>query len=156
MNYNEIKDLIEILNVKLKILKDIHILTCEQTEKLNNEDIDGFIKILDRKDLRIKKIKELDKKYNNQLIKVKEIHNVDDLSELKNNKSIKEIENLQVNIQNTLKNIYIVDNMNKEKFDIEFNKVKDTMRNLKKGKKVTSSYYKIPTQVGGYFIDNKK
>lgn len=156
MKRNEIKELIEILSVKLKLLEEIHILTCEQTEKLNNQDIDVFIKILDRKDIRIKKIKMLDKRNNELLDKIKEIYRINELNQLKNDKSVEVIEKLNNKIQNTLKNIYSVDTINNERFNIEFNKVRNTMINLKKGRKATSSYYKIPTQVGGYFIDNKK
>ncbi|WP_432407130.1 hypothetical protein [Wukongibacter sp. M2B1] len=145
--------LVEILNVKLELLQGIYNLTCEQTQNLNNENIEGFIKIIDRKEIRIKKIKELDEKYSDGLKRIKELYNVEELDGIQ---GFEKICILQKNIQKILKNICDVDRSNREKFDLEFEKVRSKMVDFKKGKKITSSYYKVPTQVGGYFIDNKR
>lgn len=156
MKYNESKELIQILSVKLKLLEDIYELTCNQTIELDNKEIDSFIKILNSREIRINKIKQLDKSYDDILNKIKKQYKIHDLAEIDDKKGIHTIQLLEDNIHKLLQNIHKVDKTNKEKFDIEFSKVKDNMKSIKKGRKVTSSYYKIPTQVGGYFIDNKK
>ncbi|WP_432662710.1 flagellar export chaperone FlgN [Wukongibacter baidiensis] len=148
-----IDSLIEILNIKLELLQGIYDLTCDQAQKLKDENIDGYIKILDRKEIRIKKIKELDEKYNDGLEKIKESYNTEDLNDIQGSEKVVD---LKQNIQKVLKNIYDVDKSNSEKFNLEFEKVRSKMVDFKKGKKVTSNYYKVPTQVGGYFIDNKR
>lgn len=156
MVYVDIKELIEILSIKLKLLEDIYKLTCDQSLKLDNEEIEDFIKILNSRELRINKIKQLDKRYDDILNRIKKEYKINDLTQIDDKQNIHTLQSLQDNIHKLLQNIHKVDKINKEKFDIEFSKVKDNMKSIKKGRKVTSSYYKIPTQVGGYFIDNKK
>ncbi len=150
---NEINNLVEILNIKLKLLQDIYDLTRKQSKMLNDEDVDSFIKIIERKDLRIRKINELDKRYKSNLKEIREEYSTEDLNDIK---SSSEILVLEESIQEILKNIYGFDKSNRERFDVEFNKMRSSMVDVKKSRKVTSSYYKMPTQLGGHFIDKKR
>lgn len=151
----DLEDILEILRIKLKIINDIYDLTCEQNRKIKDNDIDGFLRNIDRRQIRMDKIDNHDKKLNNLISNLKIKYNISSIEDLDNDK-IQLINQLKDKIKNVAKQAYSLDIENNIIFKEKLKEVKEKAVGVKKGKRLTSTYYPKQMQSQGYFIDSKK
>ncbi|MCT4566325.1 MAG: flagellar export chaperone FlgN [Maledivibacter sp.] len=151
----ELEDISELLKEKLKILNDIYDLTYEQNKQIKDNDIDGFLRNVDRRQIRMDRIHNNDEKLNNLINNLKIGYNISNIEDL-NNDEVQLINQLKEEIKGVANQAYGIDIENNTIFKEKLKEVKEKAVGAKKGKKLTSKYYPKQTQFQGYFIDNKK
>lgn len=152
-NLEVFKIISDLLEYKLELLSQIYDLTRLQCEKIEKDNVDKLLNLINSKQRRIDKIKNIDIRYSNILNKnnVKELREIDFDGNL-----FLELEDKEKKIKELASQIYRMEQHNEKVFREKFDIMKQNLKSLRNTKKVTSNYYKIPTQVGGYFVDNKK
>ncbi|MTI46787.1 flagellar protein FlgN [Sporosalibacterium faouarense] len=154
---NDLSPLIQLLEAKLNLLDEILKFTHKQTEVLQSQEIERLDHLIKSKQKRIDKIDRLDKAFNKQFAGIKKKYGVEEIAELDIDKSLVSVlKSVTKKIQNIIHAIYDIEQVNKGLINKNYNDVKSRLKNIKKGKKLTSSYYKQSTQTDGYFIDRKK
>ncbi|MDF2546596.1 MAG: flagellar protein FlgN [Anaerosolibacter sp.] len=160
----DINTLVEVLiNLSLqkqKSLKELLGVTTLQSNLINNEQLDSLMTAIERKQQIIHNVNVIDieflEKYNN----LKEKLGIQTIAEA----NIKEYPVLNIlrthinAIMELLKEINEIDEINKEKLNKDFSKVKEELKKIKAEKhsaKITSAYKNKYKGVQGVFVDNR-
>lgn len=151
----DLDEILEKLSIKLKLINDIYDLTCEQNRKIKDNDIDGYIKIIDRRQIRMNKIDRHDKKLNNLIKNLELKYNISNIEDL-NNDNIQLVNQLRNEIKNIAKQAYGIDIENNIIFKEKLKGMREKAVGVKKGKRLTSTYYPKQMQAQGHFIDKKR
>ncbi|SHJ67158.1 hypothetical protein [Paramaledivibacter caminithermalis] len=141
-----------LLEDKLDLLNQIYDLTILQYEKIEEDSIEKLLSLINSKQIRIEKIKNIDTRYSDILEKNfgKKLCQLN----LKDNLILR-LKDKEDKTKELAAKIYEIEQNNKHILIKKMDEVKRQLKGCKTGKKVTSGYYKIPTQAGGYFIDKK-
>lgn len=153
----DIIDLIGLLNEKANLLNNILELTNQQTDVIKLEKMDKLDNRIKAKQLNIDNINKIDKKFIRKFNEIKHQYHVEKLQDLDvNHELLLELKGVTEEVHAIISQIFEKEKLNKELISKNFQEIKDRLKNIKKGKKVTQNYYKKTTQTGGYFIDQKK
>lgn len=154
---SEIEKLLSLLKEKHKLLNEILEITNLQMKIIKEQKYDRLNNLINSKQIRIDKINSIDSRFNKEITDLKEKYNIKEVSELDVEKYyLIKLKKLTEGMYNIMTQIYQVEKKNNEMMQENFKLVKAKLREIKKGKRVTSNYYKIPVQIEGYFIDKKK
>jgi len=153
--YNSMEMLIQFSEEKYNALERIYKLTCEQTDAIEEEDIDRLNELINKKQIEINTIQSLDKKFEKISDDIKSAYNIKKLDELgKCHDDVKRIEYIRTMIMNKGKQIHDIEENNSSALQNSKNQLEDKMKSLKVGKRAVSGYgYNVQNPV--YFDKNK-
>jgi len=149
------ESLIQFSEEKYNVVEKIYKLTREQTDAIENEDIDKLNELIEKKQFEIKAIQSLDEKYEKILNELKLLYNLTNLDELDVcADEVKRINYIKSMITNKAKQIQDIEINNNSNLRKSKNQLEEKIRNLKVGKKAVSGYgYNVQNPV--YFDKNK-
>ncbi len=150
----EIIILIDMLNKKSDLLSEILNITHKQTDAIKDSNLDKLDNLIMIKRTYIDKIDNIDSSYAKQFSKIRNLYNVNEISQIDIKKDIKiKFKQLNQQLHEKVENIFEIDKKNSELINNNFQQVKSKLKDIKQGKKVTSNYYRQSIQTEGYFID---
>ncbi|WP_427338091.1 flagellar protein FlgN [Caloranaerobacter sp. DY30410] len=161
MSSDLVKELINLSEMKLSLVKEILEITEKQSECIKNNDIKELQNYIDIKQKRIDEVNKIDSIFIEKYEEFKVINKIDsiemiDVKEYPHLKHLKETIN---KILLTLKEVQVIETDNNEKIKNEFDNLKLKLKNIKQGKKIVKEYdnaYKIRNMNSSIFINIKK
>lgn len=154
---SKIEKLNSLLSDKKILLEDFYKLTIVQKKLIENNDIDKLNRIINNKENVIEKINRLDVEFLGIYNNIKEVEDINDLSQLSIEKDyLVKLKELTSKCEKLMKTIKIQDDENNNIMKSGFEDVKKSLREIKRGKTTTNKYYNNMPSSGGYFIDSKK
>ncbi|WP_069650350.1 flagellar protein FlgN [Caloranaerobacter ferrireducens] len=154
---SEIEKLLSLLKEKHKLLNEILEITNLQTKIIKEQKYDRLNNLINSKQLRIDKINSIDSRFNKAFENIRQEYNIEEIYELDvGNENLIKFKKLTEDMYNIMTQIHQVEKKNNEIIQKDYELVKAKLKQIKKGKQVTSNYYRIPVQIEGYFIDKKK
>lgn len=145
MTDSEVLDLINLAKTKKELIEEMLNISKEQSTAISKEQFDNLDSFLDRKDLIIEKVNDINLKFNN----IKSDKDVTDKDLLK----------LISDINNCLQQIKTLDNENNTKLSKAINDMKSNLKETRQGMKVvrgygnSDPYQAFANQGGTLFID---
>jgi len=154
----KMKILINILQEKKTLLEEICLFTEKQADVITEDGLDDLKKLIDEKQQRIDKLKELD------------IDFVEALDDLKKNVGIESLEEpaaanipwagilrqKTVELVNLIEKISLIEKANNKKANDLLKSFGDQIKRINCGKKVSFAYVPKPYSQPSYFIDKKR
>lgn len=153
-----IKSMIEVLQKKSNILRDILDLTSSQTNAITYENLEMLEKLIHEKQVRINNIEPLDERFNTTFLELKAKLNIKSMEQL-NNKNIcgvKDLKEATSEILEIVAEISIIEKQNNAMILKLMEKNKTEIKNIVHGKKALSAYTPRPFNSPPYYIDKKK
>lgn len=144
---------------KLKLLKELLLLTQNQTNAIQNENVENLNKLIDAKQSRLDEIDKIDEEFNVYFLRLKQFLKIKTLDEIKDQsiKGVKELQMVVSNVINIIKEISDLDGQNQTKANDVLKNWKNEIQLMNLGKKTDRAYNPPPVgQPPSYFIDKKK
>lgn len=153
-----VKEMIEILNKKYKILKDILGLTTSQTNAINNEEFDVLEKLVHKKQVKINLIEPLDERFNFIFAELKDKLGIKSMKQLTgcNIQEARDLKELTIKVLGIIAEIGVVEKQNNEMMLKIIDESKKQIKSIIHGKKALSAYSNNSTSPPSYYIDKKK
>ena len=154
--YRVIANLISLAENKYEQLHDIYLLTQQQTNAIEEADIEALTELIDRKQQKIDLIVTFDSQFEAITDDIKTIYNVKSLDELEVESS--NIIILKDNISKVTELLYQIiqiENINKEKISAAKDRLEVKMSKAQTGRTAVRQYSGIATYTDAVFFDKK-
>lgn len=153
-----IKQLIELIDRKLELLVNIKSLTQEEQKCIEESGGDNVNAILDKKQLLIDNIDEIDKSFADAFDQLKHELKVKSLEEV-NVAKYPELEGLKLKVGNIMsisKELMVIEEANRDKLNSALDDLKKEMKLISTGKRSIKAYESPIPYNDGIYIDKKK
>lgn len=156
-NKEIISYLYKVSEAKHKLMKDLMLITKEQSKAIEENDIKAINSTITKKDKIIKNIDKLDKEFVEKYSKLKELLGISDLSEVESEPidGFKELKSKIGDIVEDVEEINKLDMENTQKIQNNIKNVKTQLKDTRKGKHVVGNYNKRYKESQSIFIDKK-
>lgn len=156
MIFGKIEKMIELSKMKKKYLTEVLQLTKDQRNFIENDDMDGLSKVMENKDILMKKVDLLDMDFLSTYNQIKEMENVDSLEKINpiKYKNLGELQEVIGNINIILSNISLIDKENTRIMKGNLEEIKSGLKQVKEVKKAYKGYNYEPT--ASILLDEKK
>jgi len=154
--YRVIDNLIKLVENKYEYLKDIYLLTQQQTEVIEESDVEALSELIDKKQQKIDFVQGLDSQFEAITDDLKTIYEIKSLDELEIQcENIGVLKNIISKVTEILHQIIQIENVNKEKMNFAKHQLEIKMSNAKTGKTAVRQYSGISTYADAVFFDKK-
>lgn len=151
----EIKILLELLAGKYKLLQEILNFSRQQTAHIKQEEIDKLERLLESKQVRMKKIDSLDRKFIKAFERIKEEYGITDIADLDADRGhLSQLKELTSKVSEILNKIYHLDEENQSLINGQHKNLKLRLKRIHQGKRTRRSY-DTQSQTGGVYLDKK-
>ncbi|MCC5909267.1 MAG: flagellar export chaperone FlgN [Clostridiaceae bacterium] len=143
---------------KLKLVKDLLVLTKQQGEVLEAEEVKRLEALLSKKQELMDKIDLLDREFVEKYGLLKEALGIEDFKDLQHQKvhGLKDLQQRIQEIVTIMKEIQDINNINTSKMKESISQTKDKFKSMKTGKKAVASYTRQYKRSPSIYIDKKK
>lgn len=156
MIFGKIEKMIELSKMKKKYLTEVLQSTKNQRKFIENDDMDGLNKVMENKDMLMKKVDLLDIDFLSTYNQIKEMENVDSLEKINpiKYKNLGELQEVIGNINIILSNISLIDKENTRIMKDSLEEIKSGLKQVKEVKKAYKGYNYEP--IASILLDEKK
>ena len=154
--YRVIANLISLAENKYEQLHDIYLLTQQQTNAIEESDIEALTELIDRKQQKIDLIVTFDSQFEAITDDIKTIYNVKSLDELEvESSNIIILKDHISKITELLHQIIQIENINKEKINTAKDRLEVKMSKAQTGRTAVRQYSGVATYTDAVFFDKK-
>lgn len=154
--YRVIDNLISLSENKYEELKEIYFLTEQQTNAIEESDIDLLKELIERKQKKINLIEALDSQFKDVVDDLKTIYDIKSLDEIKEESAnITLLQEMISKVDDILRKIIENENINKEKINFSKNELEVKMKTAKTGKIAIKQYGGFLNYSDAVFFDKK-
>ena len=154
--YRVIDNLISLVDNKYEQLKEISLLTKQQTEVIEEEDMEALLELIDRKQQKIDLIVNFDAQFEAITDDIKTIYDVKSLDELDAQEAnISLLQEKISNVTDILNQIIQIENSNKEKINYAKRQLEAKMNKAQTGKVAIKQYNGMNGYADAVFFDRK-
>ena len=154
--YRVVDNLISLVENKYDQLKDIYLLTQQQTEIIEESDMEALTELIDKKQQKIDLIVTFDSQFEAITDDIKTIYDVKSLDEIEaESANIAILKDVISKVNGVLHQIIQIENINKEKMKNAKNRLEIKMSNANTGKTAIRQYSGISAYSDAVFFDKK-
>jgi len=154
--YRVVDNLISLAENKYEQLQEIYLLTQQQTNAIEESDMELLLKLIDVKQEKIDLIATFDSQFEAITTDLKTIYEIKSLDELElESANIAILKNIISKVTGVLHQIIQIENINKEKINYSKNQLEKKMQNAQKGRTAVRQYSGIQTYSDAVFFDKK-
>ena len=153
-----VERLLELSNKKYLLLKEMLLLTQNQSETINEDGVDALVRLIDEKQQYINGIDKLDEEFNFYFKRLKQVLKVESLDELRMSgiKGTKELQQVVGKILEIINDISTLDTRNNSEAKKLLGNFENEIKKINQGKKVNTAYTYGFKHSPSYYIDKKK
>lgn len=154
---NNLNNLYELSQKKLALMNEILQITKEQESCIKAEDFDALGKTINDKQLRIDKIDEIDKEFNDIFKDIKDKYKVGSIDQLKDYDKfrVKKLQDCISEIMNTVKETMDIEKRNNDRVKMLKDKIAMNIKKVNQGKLINTAYRNAKNIQAPSFYDNK-
>lgn len=160
-----VNKMIEIINEKLMLLESLFGYTLEQSQAINEDDIDRLNSLVDKKSGLIEKIDAIDGKFEAEFTELKAKFGVKSLADIRKDdmkgdiegmENIDELKACTGKVISMIQKIKVAEEENHGKAKRLIDLLEEKMKKINRGKKLKSVYGDSRKNAPSYFINKKK
>lgn len=154
--YRVVDNLISLAENKYEQLQDIYLLTQQQTNAIEESDMEMLLSLIDIKQGKIDIISNFDSQFEAITADIKTLYEVKSLDELElESSNIAILKNTISKVTELLHQIIQIESINKEKINSSKQQLERKMSNAKTGKTAIRQYSGVETYTDAVFFDKK-
>lgn len=154
---SNLTELYELSQEKLALMKEILQITREQESCIAEDKLDTLGKTINDKQLRIDRIDELDKEFNNIFSNIKDKYRVESIDQLEDYDKVhvQKLQDCIAEIMSTIKEIIDIEKVNNDKVKTLKEKMAVNIKKVNQSKLINSAYSNAKAIQPSRFYDNK-
>jgi len=154
--YRVIDNLISLVDSKYEQLQEIYLLTIEQAKVIEDDDVQGLLELIDKKQQKIDLVVNFDTQFEAITDDIKTIYDVKSLDELDaQDTNLADLKEKIANVTSILQQIIQIENSNKEKLNKAKHQLEMKMNKAQTGKVAVKQYNGINGYADAVFFDRK-
>lgn len=153
-----VNNLHKLIDKKIELFEEILRITVKQKEDIAKNVANNIQELVDKKQLVINHIDEIDKAFNQQIIMIKKMLNIDSLENIDTLKypRLAALKGKISGLFSISKNIMNIEKENMDNLNLLFNDIKIELKQINSGKKSIRAYEPTSIATDGIYIDRKK
>lgn len=154
--YRVVDNLISLAQNKYEQLRDVYLLTQEQTNAIEELDMETLSELIDKKQQKIDLIVTFDSQFEAITDDIKIVYNVKSLDELQvDSSNIESLKDVISKVTEILHQIVQIENLNREKMNNAKEQLERNMNKAQTGKVAIKQYGGFSSYADAFFIDKK-